>query len=221
MLIRLSNTLLGGSHMRRTLLFSLPLLFWVIPANPHGSPDQLASGSSPVKLIISGPLLIHAGQALNFKATLLNRSAEPIAIPIADSCPWCSEGGHWWKITDKFGKPLAPRAELLKKEIPIDNVREMPRYHDRDFVVLKPGEKIEYDIKNIGDPSDDVVFPGKGIYLVSLSWSFHAPEVNHLPNGNISYRFGVTSDMSPAIEEVLLRTPRFEVQSNVWTMSLR
>jgi hypothetical protein len=203
--------------MRRTSLSALLLLFWLIPANPHGSSEQLASGSSPVKLIISGPRVIRAGQALNFKATLLNRSAEPIAVPSVNSA-WLGTGGYSWNVTDKLGKPLASRPDFL---FPIDHVGEMPKYHDRDFVVLKPGEKIEYDARSLSDPSDAVVFPGNGAYLVSLYWSFRAPDVSHLPNGNTAYRFGVTSGMSHAMEEVLLKTPRFEVQSNVWTMSLR
>ena len=205
------------SDMRRTPLFALLLLFWLIPASPRGSSEQVASGSSPVKLIISGPQVIHAGQALNFKATLLNRSAEPIVVPSVNST-WLGTGGYSWNVTDKLGKPLASRPDFL---FPIDHVGEMPKYYDRDFVVLKPGEKIEYDARSLGDPSDAVVFPGKGAYLVSLYWSFRAPDVSHLPNGTTAYRFGVTSGMSHAMEEVLLKTPRFEVQSNVWTMSLR
>jgi hypothetical protein len=203
--------------MRRPPIFSLLLLLWIIPANPRDASERLARDSSPVKLSISGPLVIRAGQDLNFKATLLNQSAEPIAVPSVNST-WLGTGGYSWNVTDKLGKPLASRPDFL---FPIDHVGEMPKYYDRDFVVLKPGEKIEYDARSLGDPSNAVVFPSKGAYLVSLYWSFRTPDVRHLPNGNTAYRFGVTCGMSHAMEEVLLKTPPFEVQSNVWTMSLR
>jgi hypothetical protein len=205
------------SDMCRTPIFTLLLLFWIIPANPRDASEQLASGSSPVKLSISGPLVIRAGQALNFKTTLLNRSAEPVAVPSANSA-WFGAGGCSWSVSDKLGRPLALRPNFL---LPIDHVGEMPKYYDRDFVVLNPGEKIQYDARSLGGPSDAVVSPGKGSYVVTLYWSFRAPDVRHLPNGNTAYRFAVTSGMSHAMEEALLKTPPFEVQSNAWTMSLK
>jgi len=116
-----------------------------------------------------------------------------------------------------LGKELPLRPDFI---FPIDHVGEMPQYRDRDFVVLKPGEKIEYGAKSLGDPSDAVVFPRKGTYLVSLWWTFSAPEVHHLPNGDTTYSGGNTRGMSPAIEEILLKTPPFEVQSNIWMIVL-
>jgi hypothetical protein len=192
------------------------LLLLVISVGAHNPPEPQTSSAPTVKLVISGPRMVRVGQALNFKATLLNQSAAPIAVPSVSST-WLGTGGYSWSVTDKSGKELPLRPDF---QFPIDHVGEMPRYYDRDFVVLRPGEKIEYDAKSLGDPSDAVVFPRKGAYLVSLSWSFRAPEARHLPNGNTTYTFGVTSGMSPAMEDVLVKTPRFAVQSNIWTMVL-
>jgi hypothetical protein len=203
--------------VRRMLSCVTALSFFLaVPAGSSGQSKPSANSTAPFDLVISGPRVIHAGQALHFKATLLNRSAEPIAVPSVNST-WFGTGGFSWNVTDKLGKSLPLRPDFL---FPIDHVGEMPKYYDRDFVVLKPAEKIEYDAKSLGDPSDAVLFPGKGTYLVSLSWSFRAPEVRHLPNGNTAYTFGVSSGMSPAIEEVLLRTPQFETRSNIWTLVL-
>ena len=124
----------------------------------------------------------------------------------------------WWKIVDKSGRPLRfkPPADQ-----PYDHMVGMPTFRDSDFILLKPGEKIEYGRETLGDPSDKFLFPRRGTYFVSLSWKFCAPKVQHGANGATGYNCGITKEMSQSVREVVLATPSFDAQSNVWTVSLK
>jgi hypothetical protein len=126
--------------------------------------------------------------------------------------------GEWWKIVDKSGKPLEFKRPTDR---PFDNMRGAPTLHDSDFVLLKPGEKIEYQHETLGDPSDKFIFPRRGAYFISLVWRFCAPKVKPGANGTIGYSCGITSEVSQSVKQALLATPDFDVQSNLWTTSLR
>jgi hypothetical protein len=199
-----------------------PLLLLALVALPSISPGQTEdSGAvSPpsVELVISGPHVAHRGKNLWFTARLTNRSGKVMAVPsIQKSRGWTYIGGEWWKITDKRGKLLDLKSPV---EIRFDNNVEMPTYQDSDFVLLKPGETIQYTHAALGDPSDKFIFPGSGDYFVSLSWTFCAPTVKPQSNGNVAYTCGITRSLSQSVKEVLLATPSFEVRSNGWTIRL-
>jgi hypothetical protein len=200
----------------------LPLLLLALVAQPSISPGQTGGGAAvspaPVDLVISGPHVVHRGENLWFTATLRNRSGKVMAVPsIGKSRGWTYIGGEWWKIIDKRGKPLNSKPPV---EILFDNNVGMPTYQDSDFVLLKPGETIQYTHAALGDPSDRFAFPGTGDYSLSLSWNFCAPKVNPHSNGTVEYACGITRSLSQSVKEVLLATPSFDVKSNVWTIHL-
>jgi hypothetical protein len=182
------------------------------------SQGQIGEPAKPAaELAISGPQVVHRGDNLWFTATLTNRSNATIALPSSTSsiCWWYMiEGG--WSITDKKGKELPSKPTGA-----FDNTVSMPTFKDSDFVLLKPGEKIEYNHETLGDPSDTFLFPGNGFFEVSLRWHFCAPTVKDLPNGTVAYTCGVTRLLSQPVREILLATPSFDVNSNVWNIRLK
>jgi len=196
----------------RFLLLALALMS---PA----SQGQIAEPAKPaVELAISGPQVVHRGDNLWFTATLTNRSGEVLAVPSPKGGNgWWYMGGPGWKIVDKSGKQLKfkPGTACL-----CDNPGGAS-FRDGDFVLLEPGAKIEYQHEAIGDPSDKFIFPRGGTFFASLSWSFCAPRVKTMDNGSLAYTCGVTRSLSQPLKDVLERSPSFEVQSNVWKISLK
>ncbi len=185
--------------------------------------SQTYVGSAPaapeVQLTISGPQLIHASQDLTFRASLVNRSAEPIVVPSPTG--WY-QAALTWKITDTSGKVLQPNKHW---KVFTDNVGagQGPAFKDADFVLLKPGEKTE--IMNLGDPADRFTFEGKAFYEVTLHYSFSPPlntpqiVVGQGPDAEHS-QFGLYhSTLSPELKSRLLKNP-IEATSNKWTMYL-
>ena len=174
--------------------------------------------TSPVELTISGPRVVHVGDSLQFTATLTNRSPQAIAVPSEKSQDWILMEGQWWNIVDKSGKRLKFKPSV---DVPIDHMVGMPTFQESDFVLLKPGEKIDYTHEVLGDPSDKFVFPGRGSYFVSLSWKFCAPRAEKRPDDTTAYTCGVTMRLSESLKQTLFATPSYEVGSNVWTISLK
>jgi hypothetical protein len=204
--------------MRTLFLRLLPLVLLAVASLAHGQTGASATNPSPVELVISGPHVIHRGDNLWFTATLTNRSSQIIAVPARDSGRgWVYIGGGWWKIVDRSRKQLQYKLGTVALT---DNNIGMPTYQDSDFVLLKPGEKIEYTHETLGDPSDKFIFPGDGTFFVSLSWSFCPPKVKPEPNDAVGYTCGITRALSQSVKEVLLATPSYEVHSNVWKISL-
>lgn len=204
--------------MRNVVLrFVLLALITVSSASKaQSAPGALVS--STFDLVISGPHVVRIGENLWFTATLTNRSGQAIAVPSKQTGKnWQYMGGEWWKIADKWGRQLQYKPGTVAFT---DNNTVMPTYDDTDFVLLKPGEKIEYKHETLGDPSDKFIFPGKGIYSMSLSWNFCPPKVRTFPNGNTGHTCGITRALSPSVREVLLATPAYEVKSNVWNILL-
>lgn len=126
--------------------------------------------------------------------------------------------GQWWNIVDKSGEPLKFKPST---DIPFDHMVAMPTFQESDFVLLKPGAKIDYTHETIGDPSDKFVFPGQGSYFVSLSWKFCAPRAEKRSDDTTAYTCGVTMKLSESLKQILFATPSYEVGSNVWTISLK
>ncbi len=123
------------------------------------SSDEPASPAQ-VELEITGPRLINRGDTLHFHAFLTNRSAETIIVPAPDGM---LQPVMNWKITDTVGKDL-PVPHYGVGYCPVTS---RPAVSDADFVSLKSGERMEIPV--LGDPSDLVLFPGKGFYRISLT----------------------------------------------------
>lgn len=197
---------------------SICLLLALLAVHPLGRAQTPNSTSpSPVELAIAGPHVVRRGNNVWFTAILTNRSNATIAVPSStSSIAWwyMIQGG--WSITDKKGKQLTS-----KQTGAFDNMTSMPTFKDTDFVLLKPGEKVEYNHETLGDPSDIFSFPGNGFFDVSLRWHFCTPTVKSLPNGTVAYTCGVTRLLSRPLRDILLTTPSFDVNSNVWNIRLK
>jgi hypothetical protein len=170
-----------------------------------------------VELNISGPNSVHVGSDLWFTAALTNRSVQLIAVPSVSSQGWQYMVGGWWRIVDKSGKQLRFKPPT---DVRFDNNIGAKTLHDSDFVLLKPGETIEYKHETLGDPSDKFIFPRRGTYFVSLSWHFCAPKVKAGDNGTVGYVCGITHALSPSMKDAVLTTPSFDVQSNSWRIKI-
>jgi|SRR5580658_337983 hypothetical protein len=200
---------------------TLPFVFFALMAASSISRGQAVASAAdplPADLVISGPHVFHRGDNLWFTATLTNRSGQVLAVPSTNGGNgWTYMAGPWWKIADRSGKQLKfkPGTECF-----CDHNIGAVDFQDSDFVLLKPGESIEYKHETLRDPSDKFIFPGEGTFFVTLSWSFCAPRVKLGDNGSVGYICGVTRALSPSIREAVLATPSFDLQSNVWKMSL-
>jgi hypothetical protein len=171
-----------------------------------------ATVSAPVELEITGPRLIHRGHELRFRAFLTNRSPETIIIPAPNGMLRASTN---WKTTDTAGKEL-PTPRWEGGYCPVTG---LPSVGDSDFVFLKSGERIEIPVP--GDPSDLVVFPGKGFYLVTLSYQFTPPKIWHNADGSLFYFMGISgSKMSAEWQERVLKTAPVQATSKAWSMYL-
>jgi hypothetical protein len=178
----------------------------------NGSAQKVPA--SPLELRISGPGLIRTGQTLLFKVTLINHSSAPIAISMRE--PGTSLSTFFWRITNSSGKEN-PTPEPRLFWCPVTGVPLSPS--DSDIIVLRPGE--HFDVKKPGDPSDDFVFPGKGLYFVTFSYRFTAYSYRFTAwtqdekDDKIHIRF---AGLSPKNVELLKNTPDLNVISNAWPM---
>jgi hypothetical protein len=205
--------------MHRFLSLSPAFLALVVAFSiSHGQAGSGAAAPAPVELVISGPQVVHRGDNLWFTATLINRSNQVLAVPSTNGGNgWTYMAGPWWKIVDRSGKQLKFKPGI---ECFCDHNIGAVNFQDGDFVLLKPGEKIEYRHETLRDPSDKFIFPGEGTFFVTLSWSFCAPRVKPGDNGSVGYTCGITRALSLPTREAVLATPSFDVQSNAWKMSL-
>jgi hypothetical protein len=137
-----------------------------------------------------------------------------IAVPSTTNNDWYLE----WTIVDQTGKLLSFKPDV---EFPIDSEGpDKTSFHDGDFILLKPGERAEYDSKFLGDPSNRFVFPRKGKYSAVLSVAFCAPQERDFRNGTVGYTCGITRELSQSVREIVLASPSFRVGSNEWTLTL-
>lgn len=181
------------------------------PARSQYRSTQVPQSASPVELTISGPRLIHRGDALKFQVTLTNRSAAPIAwrIPL-----FLETTGFIWRITDTGGRLLPPYVYTGPVEY-VCGLTSPPS--DRDIFILQPQEKMEYAFA--GDPSDSFSFPGKGFYRVSLKYvlapTTFVAEAPYRPPDEKPDPYTPRQKI-----DLLQRMPRFEATSNEWQLYL-
>ena len=58
-----------------------------------------------------------------------------------------------------------------------------PTFRDSDFILLKPGEKIEYGRETLGDPSDKFLFPAEALTLCRFPGSSARRRYSTAPMG--------------------------------------
>jgi hypothetical protein len=196
------------------LMSSLTALLMALslPAYSSGQP-QAAATLSPIELTISGPQVIRVGQDLRFKATLINRSAAPVALMFYHD-GWAGSN-FAWKITDLSDRVLPPPPPKGPQGFVCLVSGAQP---EEAIQVLQPGEKFVYAIPE--DPSDEFAFHGKGFYKVTLTYEFDPAAVSSAKN--VAEEYGGRPDAAGPYpkREVLLKTPRMIVTSNVWQMYL-
>ena len=94
-----------------------------------------------------------------------------------------------------------------------------PAVGDADFGYLKTGERIEIPV--VGDPTDSVMFPGKGFYRISLVYMFYPPKVWRSADGKSVYMSGIlSSKMTPEWQQQVMNTPPVRATSNTLSMYL-
>ena len=188
----------------RFTVFGLLGLFLAICDN---APAQKVPSTpqAPLELRISGPGILHTGQTLFFKVTLINRSSAPIAISTRE--PGTTLPTFSWRIRNLSGE-RNPTREPHVIVCPLSGVP----LKDSDIIVLRPGE--HFDVQKPGDPSETFIFPGKGLYFATYAYSFSAWVLDRKNEKTITE----SAALSPKYIELLKNTPALSVVSNAWPM---
>jgi hypothetical protein len=172
----------------------------------------------PLELRISGPGFIHDGQAVKYKAMLINRSSEPVVLASPDSR---LDFNLNWTITDPSGRPLSSRpffyCPVGGKGWYSDLKRNLK---DSDIRVLQPGEKLEFSFDDI---SDSYLFPGYGRYQVICVYSYVPPQFEGHPGTPVDgfdAKYDL-SDLSPKTLQALRLSVPITVSSKPSLMILQ
>lgn len=183
----------------------------LFPLASGGHAQTTAPAPSPIELRISGPRLIRRGDRLKFTATLINRSSTPVALIFYQEGQYIST--FHWKITDSVDRVLPPPERTLQGVCLVSGANS-----EDGIKVLQPGQQFVYAIPE--DPSDEFVFRGKGFYKAVLTYVFDPSSVYSVKDAERDFR-GTPYAAGPYPKrELLLKTPRTTVTSNVWQMYL-
>lgn len=131
-----------------------------------------------VEIKLNGPAAIRPSESLEtqfFKATLTNRSAEPLVLFVREGFLL---NARWnWTVTDAKGELLGMafvnRGFCGTVPYSEEAAKEASRVHDKDLVVLEPGESREFPVP--GGPSDDYNFPEAGTYKFAVTLTYVVP----------------------------------------------
>jgi hypothetical protein len=197
-------------------LLLFPALFLASSAHAQSVPAQTQAPTpaaiSPVEVTITGPRLIHRGDALKFHVMVTNHSDAPIALRFPRGLGDTTRLD--WKITYPAGRTIPPY------------VYNGPVFYycpvvsgpsDEDILIVQPHQTQEYPYA--GDPSDYFVFPGKGFYRVSLNYvldpTYPVVEAKYRPPDEPPSPYTPRQKL-----ELLRKMPHIEVTSNVWQLYL-
>lgn len=131
-----------------------------------------------VEIALSGPAAIRPSESLEtqfFKATLTNRSTEPLVLFVREGYLL---NARWnWTVTDAKGELLgmafSNRGFCGTVPYSEEAAKEASRIHDKDLVVLAPGDSREFPVP--GGPSDDYNFPEAGTYRFAVTLTYVVP----------------------------------------------
>src|SRR5580704_5394369 len=163
------------STMRAFLAKISPLALLMGLAMPlHAAPPhKQPSPQAPLELKIIGPSFIHEGEAVKYKAALINRSSGPILVASRDSR---LDFELAWTIRDSSGREL-PRARFNGSVCPVGgkgwDQNLTRRMRDADLTILQPGEMLEFRFDDI---SDSYLFPSRGRYQVTFVYTYVPPQ---------------------------------------------
>jgi hypothetical protein len=202
--------------MHRLTSLCVALLFGMgLPRPAASEPQNGASSAAPVELRITGPHLIHLGDTLRFTATLTNRSDQPIALRYHFGA--YDDTRFVWRVTDAGHRLLPPH---VYDGPPMFICPVVGPVTDRQIIILKPGESTQTEL---GDPSDEFAFTGKGFYRVTLTYRL-VPTHGEV-DGIVVCKFCPAPDKSDAYTpeqkvEMLKKTGYIQVVSKEWHMYL-
>jgi hypothetical protein len=181
-------------------------------------PRKQPTPQAPLELRISGPSFIREGQAVKYKAVLINRSSEPIVLASPDSP---LDFILNWTIIDTSGRVLPSRPFLFcpvgGKGWYSDLKRRMK---DSDIRLLQPSEKLEFSFDDI---SGSYLFPGHGRYQVTFVYSYVPPQFEGHPGTPVDgfdAKYDL-SDLSPATLRALRLSVPITVSSKPSPMILQ
>jgi len=181
-------------------------------------PRKQSTPQPPLELRINGPSFIREGQAVKYKAVLINRSSEPVVLASPDSRLDFNLNST---ITDPSGRPLSPKPFFF---CPVGGkgwYSDLKRHmKDSDIKVLQPGEKLEFSFDDI---SDSYLFPGHGRYQVTFVYSYIPPQFEGHPGTPVDgfdAKYDL-SDLSPTTIQALRQSVPITVSSKPSLMILQ
>ncbi len=131
---------------------------------------------------LSGPTMVRPSESLEsqiFHALLTNRSAEPQVFVMRNRI--LMNANWYWTVTDAKGMPVGMEFVLRgfcgTPPNSAEAEAEASRLHDKDLLVLAPGESREFPI--LPGPSDDYSFPSAGTYHLSVTLTYVPPNADH------------------------------------------
>jgi hypothetical protein len=163
----------------------LILAVFLVPIISYGAPDE-ATGAVSVELALSGPTampLFRKGHGVTFHAVLINRSKSPIVF-VPPHKDWSDDQQLEWQAVDAKGHVVYRLPEYglwcdvhgvmhmgpVSEVLPTASAAAPRTIKDGDVVVLQPGE--QYEIAGLADPSFALRFPRRGVYQISLAYTF-------------------------------------------------
>jgi hypothetical protein len=208
--------------MRAFLTKASPLALMMGLAMPlHAAPPRKQpTPQAPLELKIIGPSFIHEGEAVKYKAVLINRSSGAIILASRDSR---LDFELAWTIRDSSGRELL-RAPFKGIICPVggkgwyQNLTR--RMRDADLTILQPAETLEFRFDDI---SDSYLFPGHGRYQVTFVYTYMPPQFEGragTPVDGFDAKYDLT-DLGPSTLEALRHAFPISVASNPATMILQ
>jgi hypothetical protein len=143
-----------------------------------GETRRLSRKLPKVEIQLSGPTSVRPQDSLtmqSYKALLTNHSAEPLVLIVREG--YLMDANWNWTVTDAKGFPVGMefilRGYCGTVPYSAEAKAEASRLHDKDLVVLTPGESREFPIP--AGPSDDYSFPSAGTYHLSVTLTYVQP----------------------------------------------
>lgn len=177
------------------------------------------AGQPDLELRISGPKIIHRGDHVEFKATLMNRSSVAVLIGPSERSRELAFSS-WWDATDASGVSVGQETIGY---CPVNGADYSHKWRltDDSIKILKPGESTDVSL-TFPDPRDPLKFRKKGTYQLTLHYFFHPPghEAN-TKDGKLVLTNYETSALSPANTKALREATGFSVVSAPVTIVLK
>ena len=175
-----------AATVRATSTFTLVVPPRTVGGKNNSPVQQAVEGKAALELVLSGPEkmpLFRRGRGVTFHAVLVNRSQAPVTL-VRPHKEWFEEHPQW-SAFDERGRSVERLPTYQMECLPLPtcpSVAPQPLpIRDDDLLVLKPGES--YEIVGLYDPSFSLKFLNRGVYHVSLAYTFD-PSHYRLPESS-------------------------------------